>query len=149
MMPTAAATEREPKSSLWSCLALATPHDRRNLRRVNFALFAWAVAFVGVTALLRYGALEGAAAWIAAIAPTTMSFIAIRRYVTFLREADELLRLVSLEGLALGFGSGFVFMTSYRLLERAGAPKLDVDDGFLVMIVFWALGQWFAARRYS
>ena len=145
----AAVPPAETRASLWECMALATPRDRRNLRRVNLALLMWTVAFLGATFLLRTGAIEGAAAWLAGVAAGSMSFVVIRRYVHFLREADELLRLVSLEGLALGFGAGFVFMTTYRLLERAGAPQLDVDDGFLAMVIFWGLGQWFAARRYA
>jgi hypothetical protein len=138
------------KPSIWAlCAGLTTPRDRANLRRVNLALAIWAVVFLGSTALLRFGAVEGAAAWLVALAPATMAVVSIRHYVRFLRAADELLQRVQLEGLAIGFGAGFVFMTSWRLLERAGAPSLDVSDGLLVMVVFWALGQWFAARRYS
>lgn len=149
-MPAAELSEPEPKSSFWGiCAALMTPRDRVNMRRVNLALAIWALAFLGSTALLRFGAVEGAAAWLVALAPATMAVIAIRHYVRFLRAADELLRLIQLEGLALGFGAGFVFMTSWRLFERAGAPQLDVSDGLLVMILFWTLGQVLAARRYS
>lgn len=148
-MNAAATPERETRPSAWACLSLATPRDRRNMRRVNLALLAWAVAFVGGTALVRFGAVEGVVPWVIASAAFLMAILAIRRYVTFLREADELLRLVQLEGLALGFGSGFVFMTTWRLLERAGAPRLDVADPLLVMVLFFALGQYFAARRYS
>jgi hypothetical protein len=149
-MPTAGASQLESKPSFWAaCSALLTPRDRANMRRFNIALAIWALVFLGSTALLRFGAVEGAAAWLVALAPATMAVIAIRHYVRFLRAADELLRLVQLEGLALGFGAGFVFMTSWRLFERAGAPHLDISDGLLVMIVFWTLGQFLAARRYS
>ena len=149
-MPAAELSEPEAKSSFWAvCSALMTPRDRVNMRRVNVALAIWAVVFLGSTALLRFGAVEGAAAWLVALAPATMAVIAIRHYVRFLRAADELLRQIQLEGLALGFGAGFVFMTSWRLFERAGAPHLDVSDGLLVMILFWTLGQFLAARRYS
>jgi hypothetical protein len=144
-----AVPQAEPRPSLWACLSLSTPRDRRNFRRVNLTLFAWAVAFLGATALLRFEAIEGAAAWLVAVPTFLMGLPSIRQYVHFLREADELLRQVSIEGLAVGFGAGFVFMTTWRLLERAGAPQLHVDDGLLVMIAFWVLGQWFAVRRYS
>ena len=149
-MPAAEVSEPDARPSFWvACSALMTPRDRANFRRVNVALAIWALAFLGSTALVRFGAVEGAAAWLVALAPATMAVIAIRHYVRFLRAADELLRLIQLEGLALGFGAGFVFMTSWRLFERAGAPHLDVSDGLLVMIVFWTLGQFLAARRYS
>lgn len=149
-MPTAEVSPAEARPSFWgACSALMTPRDRANFRRVNVALAIWALVFLGSTALLRFGAVEGAAAWLVALAPATMAVIAIRHYVRFLRAADELLRLIQLEGLALGFGAGFVFMTSWRLFERAGAPHLDISDGLLVMILFWTLGQFLAARRYS
>ena len=147
-MPTVA-QESEARISAWNCMAMATPSDRRNLQRVGVALLCWAIAFVAATLLVDHGALEGAAAWLAALAPATMALIAVGRYVTFLRQADELLRQIHLEGLALGFGAGFLFMTTWRLAERAGAWQLDVNDPILVMVVFWALGQWLAARRYS
>ena len=51
--------------------------------------------------------------------------------------------------LALGFGAGLVGMFGYRLLERAGAPTMDVSDPALIMVIFWAVGQWFGLRRYS
>ena len=149
-MPAAEVSEPEATPSFRAlCSSLMTPRDRGNFRRVNIALAIWALVFLGSTALLRFGAVEGAAAWLVALAPATMAVIAIRHYVRFLRAADELLRLIQLEGLALGFGAGFVFMTSWRLFERAGAPHLDVSDGLLVMILFWTLGQVLAARRYS
>ena len=144
-----ATPDSEVRPSVWGCHALATPRDRRNLRRVNLALFVWAVVYVGGTALVRFGAVEGVVPWVIASAAFFMAILAIRRFVLFLREADELLRLVQLEGLALGFGSGFVFMTTWRLLERAGAPRLDVADPLLAMCLFYVLGQFFAARRYS
>jgi hypothetical protein len=75
--------------------------------------------------------------------------IVVLRYVRFLREADELLRQIHLDALAVGFGGGFVFITTYRLLERAGAHRLDINDSLLVMIVCWLVGMWRARRRYS
>ncbi len=62
--------------------------------------------------------------------------------------ADELLRKIQLEGLALGFGAGVIFAMSYQLLERAGAPQLQVSDTVVVMMVGWAVGQLLGLRRY-
>ena len=77
-----------------------------------------------------------------------LGVVACARYVRFLRRADELLRQIQLEGLALGFGAGMVFMFGYALAERAGAPPLDVADPLLPMAGCWVLGQWLATRRY-
>jgi hypothetical protein len=40
-------------------------------------------------------------------------------------------------------------MMSWRLLERAGAPELDVNDGLLVMLVAYGVGVALARRRYA
>jgi hypothetical protein len=148
-MSAATVPESPERSSAWDVLTAATPRDRRHLRRLRLALVAWAVAFLAATLLVGRGALEGTAAVVAAIPAVSMSFVVVHAYVRYLRAADELLRQIHLEGLALGFGAGFVFMSGWRLLERAGAPGLDVNDGLLVMVLFWAAGQWLAARRYS
>jgi hypothetical protein len=40
-------------------------------------------------------------------------------------------------------------MLGWRLCERLGAPKLDVDDPFFVMIIVWAVSQAVAMKRYA
>jgi hypothetical protein len=126
-----------------------TPRDQANIGRFALALLLWLLVWIAARLLLDFGALEGAAAWLMALAPLTLSLIVVRHYVRFLRQADELLRLIHLEGLALGFGAAFVFTTTYRLFEKAGAPDLDINDSLMVMVVFWALGMWLARRRYQ
>jgi len=74
---------------------------------------------------------------------------AVLAFIRFLREADELLRKIQLEALGVAFGAGAVFTLGYRLCERIGAPRLDVSDGYLVMMIFWTLGQYLGYRRYS
>jgi hypothetical protein len=137
-------SEDDAKGSPWS-----TPRDRASLRRLNIACLCWAIAFLGATLLLDGHALEGPAAWLAAAAPGGLATIVVLRYVRFLDVADELLRQIHLDALAIGFGAGFVFMTTYRLLERTGAPQLDINDSLLVMVACWGIGMWRAKRRYS
>jgi hypothetical protein len=74
---------------------------------------------------------------------------AIRSYLAFLREADELLRRIETEALALGFGAGAAFSLLYPLLEKLGAPQLDGHAAVMVMMLSWAAGSWLGARRYS
>jgi len=45
--------------------------------------------------------------------------------------------------------AGVIFSMGWRLLELAGAPKLDVSDGVVVTMLAWALGQVLARRKYS
>ena len=64
----------------------------------------------------------------------------------FLRMADELTRLVQLQGLALGWGATVVFLLNWELLEAAGAPSLDAGDALLVPVFAWAFGQLYGYR---
>ena len=127
-----------------------TPRDLRNLRVFNIWTFSAAACFVGVTFLLRKSIVDtGVLGWSLAILTLVLTLLATRAYVVFLRSADELVRRIQLEGLALGFGAGAVFMLPYRLFERLGAPKLDSADPFVIMAIFWALGQYLGMRRYG
>ena len=137
-------------SILASCAGAYTPKDRYNLRIFNVWIIAAALSFAIATLLIKARYVDtGVLGWGLALLTLGLSILAFRSYLVFLRGADELLRRIQLEGLALGFGSGAVFMLSYRLFERLGAPKLDSGDPFVVMAVFWAIGQFIAMRRYG
>lgn len=132
------------------CADIYTPRDTRALRTFTIWCLASAVMFVGVTFLIKKDVVpNGPLAWGLAIANFIVAFLAARSYLVFLRGADELLRRIQLEGLALGFGAGAVFMLSYRIFERLGAPKLDSADPYVVMAIFWAIGQYIGMRRYA
>jgi hypothetical protein len=126
-----------------------TPEDRANQNRFAVWALVWSIAFVGASMILESGAVTGPAAWAVALAPTVCGVLAVWAYVVFLRRADELLRKIHLEALALGFGGGMLFMMGYRLLERAGAPGLDMNDPLLVMCLVWAGTLLVLTRRYS
>ena len=91
----------------------------------------------------------GPVAWGLTALTIALLVMMVRAYVIFLRGVDELLRKIQLEALAFSFGASTVFMMGWRLCERLGAPKLDVDDPLIVMIFVFALGQWLGIRRYA
>ena len=131
------------------CADIYTPRDTRALRNFTIWCLSSALMFVAVTFLIKKDVIHGPLAWSLAIANFIVAFLAARSYLVFLRGADELLRRIQLEGLALGFGAGAVFMLSYRIFERLGAPELDSADPYVVMAIFWAVGQYIGMRRYS
>jgi len=147
-------TETEPESSRpwfsWGCHGSLSERDRRNLRRYNAWVVAFALAFVTAVALLTKPSLGEAAAgaWIVALVPDVLGVMAVRAYVRFLREADELVRKIHLEATALGFGTGVVFILGYSLAELAGAPALDMPIPAAVMLAMAGIGQWLGMRRY-
>lgn len=126
-----------------------TELDRRNQYRFTAWLMAWAVSFLAATWTLQADlGLPSPVSWLVALTPNVFGIVALFAYLRFLRMADELLRKIQLEGLALGFGAGVVFAMGYQLLERAGAPQLQVSAPAVVMMVGWALGQLLGMRRY-
>ena len=145
------ALPRERKLSFRkACRSHMTEADRRNALIFTMWVLAWGLSFVAATFLLADEIVVTAPlTWLVALVPTALGLQAIRSYVRFLRAADELLRKVHLEGLALGFGAGVIFVMGYGLLEHIGAPALDISDPIVVFFFFWALGQWLAMRRYG
>lgn len=133
-----------------ACRAHMTQNDKRNARIFTAWTFVWALSFVAATFLLAGEIVVTAPlTWLVALVPTALGLQAIRSYVYFLRGADELLRKVHLEGLAIGFGAGVIFTMGYGLLEHIGASALNISDPIVVFFFFWALGQWLAMRRYG
>ena len=128
-----------------------TATDRKNLWRFQAWGVVWAVAFAATGLLLKHWPqlVSGLPLRVALIALTTALGVAmVLAFMRFLRDADELVRKIHLEALAVSFGATVVFVTTWRLVERAGGPHADVDDSLLVMMGVWVIAQIFAARRY-
>ncbi len=113
-------------------------------------MLAAGLAYLGATAALRWrAALPGALPWLLSALAWVLALQAIRSYVIFLRQADELLRRIQTEALALGFGAGAVVSLLYPLLELLGAPKLGEYAIAIAMMLAWSAGTWLGTRRYS
>lgn len=126
-----------------------TPRDWRNWKRVLWALLAWAISFLGATYAIRHDLLPaGPVAWMVAAVPAGAGLVVLFMYRRLLREADELLRLIQLQALALAFGATWIALFTYPLIERLGAPPVDAGDYVLVMAVFYTLGGLLGRRRY-
>jgi hypothetical protein len=141
----------QPQRRWWTAFLCqdVTQEDRRNQYRFVVRCLAWAISFVAATFILEARELSRAASLVVALVPTVLGVTVVWAYVTFIRHADELLRKIHMEALALGFGAGVIFMLSYRLFERAGAPELDISDPLLVMLLVWTAGQLVLTRRYA
>ena len=139
-------TTQEP---FWRRCGDTTPLDRRNLLRVLLALGVWAVCFVGASQLIKRDLLpDGPIAWaVAALTPIASVFVLLA-YARFLRQADELQRIIQLQALALGFGGTFFAVAAYSLFERLGAPVADLGDSGLVLAIFYSIGSIGGVWRY-
>ncbi|HVT61517.1 MAG TPA: hypothetical protein VHR45_24360 [Thermoanaerobaculia bacterium] len=132
------------------CAGFHTKRDSRNQRRFIVWMLAAALAYVGATAALRWReSIPKALPWLLVGLALLLAIQATRSYLVFLREADELLRRIQTEALALGFGSGAVLSLLYPMLEGLGAPQLDGHATAVVMMLSWSAGSWLGTRRYS
>lgn len=131
------------------CSSLFTPRDAHNYRVFTWWMTGAMLTFAAATILIDGSFVPAPLGWAITAVAVALMVISMRSYIGFLRQADELLRKVHLEALAFAFGAGIVAMMGYRLCERLGAPKLDVNDASLVMLVCWLAGQWLGARRYA
>ncbi len=128
----------------------STPRDRRNLWRMLWVLGIWAVCFIGATYLLKHEHLPaGPISWAVAVFPTLIAIAAVLAYGRYLREADELQRMIHHRALAVGFGATWIAMCGYPLIERLGAPVADAREYILVMAVSYSLGIVLGQRRFG
>lgn len=133
-----------------ACCSDMTQRDRANARRANYWLFGWMVTFVGIIFAIKNEVLpEGWLTWLAIAASTVLGFVAIMAFVRFLREADELLRKIQFEALALGFGAAMIANFTLSLVERVTERPFEIGDVFLVMMIFYVVGIVTGTRRYA
>jgi hypothetical protein len=141
--------QEQTREPIWARCGDTTPEDRRNQLRVLWALAVWAVCFVGGSLLIKRELVTpGPVGWLIALLPMVAGLFVLLAYGRFLRQADELQRLIQLQALALGFGGGWLAMTGYRLFERIGAPAAESGDYILVMALCYAVGSLLGWRRY-
>ncbi len=134
----------------FGCVGLMTPTDVRNLGRFNLSMLSWGLSWaVALFALRLLPELPAPLRYAIAALPTLVALAAILAYLRFLRQADELLRKIHLEGMALGFGVGFLIATGWPLFERAGAPPLEMVWVWTAMVFGWGVGQAIGRKRYA
>jgi hypothetical protein len=127
-----------------------TQRDRRNLRWYLSALLGWAIAYMLATFLIRRGWVQADAVGAAvALLPSLIAIAPAMAFVRFLREADELQRLIELQALALGVGAAFIVFPCAQLLERLGftlAAWRDVVP--MVFVATYSISAVLGHRRY-
>jgi hypothetical protein len=125
-----------------------TARDRRNGWRYTAWTFLWLFSLATVKFVLERTGLEGPLAWAVTAVPIILSLVALRAYLRFLREADELTRRVQLEAVAFGFAVGLIVHFAWFPLSQLGAPALDRSGLMTGMVVAYLAGMGVAARRY-
>tara|TARA_B100000029_G_scaffold441264_1_gene458947 strand:+ start:187 stop:678 length:492 start_codon:yes stop_codon:yes gene_type:complete len=148
-----AAGDAADRISPWAWLAngVGTRADRQNHLRITAWSIAWVVAILIAGSVLR-GELgptvEGNLVWMIAAAPNLVALGVIRAYLRFFRETDELVRLIQLQSMALGFTVWFFVFVAWELFIQAGANPLFYDAAIIVPLLSGFFGQFFFAWRY-
>ena len=126
-----------------------TPAEQRNIRSIWIWCVLWAAGFIVSSGLVESLQLHGPIAWLLGIIPLALSIPAIRANIRFVREADEFMRKVQLEGIAIGFTAGSIFCIGYYMLEStAGAPRLPMVIALIPLTFGWAIGSLLVAARH-
>lgn len=127
-----------------------TSRDRRNSRITNWWLVGWMVSFLATSLAFKGEHLSpGPLAWLAVGACTVLGLVVVHYYLRFIREADELLRKIQLEALAIGFGAAFIGNFTLSLVERVRGQAFDIGDLFMLMVFFYMVGIIAGTRRYA
>ena len=143
---------------LCGCGDDVTAADRRNGRAITIWSLVWTVVFLSSLAIMEAYGDESLPVSAAALAATALATVPlIRTYVRFVREADELTRMIQLQAMAVAFGAAFVIAVLHRFLERvvslipelAPFEPLDFLNPLMVMIVAYILSVLVLQRRYS
>lgn len=131
-----------------------TEADRRRQRRFAMLTLLWAMSFLAATWIFRSDLeLAPAVGWLVAIVPIVLAGVALRSYLHFLRNADELIRRIQLEALGIAVAAALVWAIGYPLLEMAGAPELDRawiwSTHIVILSIAFAVGQIAGVLRYK
>ena len=131
----------------------ARPRDRRNkLAHVRWSILLMA-SMIGVAWVLKSG-FASTPALKAVIVAVPMALIVpwLLTYLRFMRETDEFVRKIHMEGIAIGFWTAFAVGLGYVVLEGAGLPPLHPSLAIAILLaimsVGYALGRILASRRY-
>ncbi len=140
------------QKTLWQKILCGSGSKQDQRNQIHFVIwtFLWALSLVAVTWGLKSDYdFPYRLDWLLAIVPTLLGIAVLISYIRFLRETDEMLRKIQLEGLAIGFGVGVLFTAGYQLFETVGAPAIDSHDTVAIMMFAWVFGQLLAMRRYQ
>ena len=131
----------------------AASNVARSRRRLVLWILATGAAYlVASWAFVRGDAVPLAVRWLSAVLVAVLAIAAVRSHLAFLRAADELVRRIETEALAIGFGAGAIA----ALVGSAIQPWLREIDGekyvvhavALVLMLAWSAGSWIGTRRY-
>lgn len=140
------------KHSIWYYMGAGggdTPTDRENNKHLSIWSMTWGISIIAATAAVAGLELPVALKWAIVLLPNLLALMTLKAYLRFLRMTDEMQRRVQIEGLAVGFGAGWMFTIGYLVAEAAGAPPLNLAVLVFIMTAGLLSGNWVAMSRYQ
>ena len=135
-------------------LADMCERDRRNAQKYQTLVGIWAVTFVVAIVVLGPGPEDAASTpiwmWVLALTPIFIGIFVVSAYTHFLAEADELIKKVHIEALAMGCGAAIILGTGFGLVAQVLGPW--EDSGSLTWastLLAFSIGYHRASKRYS
>ena len=115
---------------------------RRNSRTFTIWIFVFTASFVAGKWILRDAAWapDGVLAIGLSLVPLIPGAIAFRAFLQYVREADEMLREILVEGLVFGFGVTMVLWGAIQLPEHVWLPKFKADWVMAVLLLATSYG---------
>jgi hypothetical protein len=108
----------------------------------------WGLCFAGASILIRHHLISGSIAWLVAAIPSIAAVWLFVAYTRYLRQADELERLIELQALGWGFGGGFFAICGYWVFELLGAPAVDTATFTSILPVLYVIAKCAVWWRY-
>ena len=135
MMTAKQDTARESLGWWQGFCGTSTPADVRNNRRLVVATVVWVLAFLASLVVMeRYGD-DSLAVSSAALAVAGVAWIpVVRAYLRFLRETDELTRLIQMQAMAVGFACGLLMTLLDPFVERVASFLPDPLVGSVQLV---------------
>lgn len=127
-----------------------TPAAKRYSVRFVTLMVVYGLAVVGATMGLRMFDPSGPVKVILAIIPVIPALLALREFVIFLREMDEVQARIHSESLLIAAGVVSFAAFTWGFLESwAGAPAISVINVLPAMALVWGVVLPFVSRRFK
>lgn len=128
----------------------ANVSDHRSQRNVVVWSLIWVGAFLAGDFLIDGGSVQDSTVIVAITVLAGMLGVGwVRAYVRFIRQADELMRKIQLDAMAVALGAGFVVGFSLIMLGDAGLIEARISHVLVCMAAVYMLAVIIGLRRFG
>jgi hypothetical protein len=117
-----------------------TSRDHRNMRALRYVAIPWFVSFLAAHLFLppSEDQIASVPTWVWPLMgiPIALGTLMAYYYYRFIQGADELVRKMHVEALAVGFGTAFVVGMVGDLFGQIGVPKLSTLTWVAMLVAF-------------